>query len=484
MTYLEQHRDEIFKKYTTEELKKDVFNYKNGKGKLTKFINQFFEECIFNCKDNRCKLTPMEALQNDEVMAKIIGAFAKNPKLYFGTEIQNVKKSLSVSGIGARKVSNFCPKNARSIYKRYFDDITGMNILDTSCGFGSRMLATLLNGANYYGFDPNQELFGKLKECHKWLVDNGEVLPTQVCDIHCQGSEEFVPELVGKMDMSFTSPPYFNHESYYNDEGNSTKNYNDYDRWLGEFVVPTLLNTYKYLKVGGLAMINIKNMVSRGKKPLYDDFMRTFQLIKGFEYVETFSMEIMHRTLHKDMNYVGFQEPVMVYKKVAECENDPEEIKKALHLGETPPKPSRKPRTPKQEPEKPEFHITSVWKMDGSPAPAPKIEVLKEPVKVVEPIGEPKPSLKPFDIIVDSMDGIDPRSLGKLMIELKGKVDLTIVHGEIGVDDIVAKLCKGLEVRLNALRGFDGEILPQYIGKRKLVVCQAGQKPEFAIMEG
>ena len=111
-------------------------------------------------------------------------------------------------------------------------------------------------------------------------------------------------------------------------------------------------------------------------------------------------------------------------------------------------------------------------------------DAVTEEVKVVDP---PKPTLPPFDIIVDSMSGIDPRSLGKLMIELKGKVDLTIVHGDICVgdvaDDIVAKLCKGLEVKQKALRGFDGDILPQYIGKKKLTRCQAGEKPEFAIME-
>ena len=35
MTYLEQHRDEIFKKYSEEELSKDVDNYVSGKGRLT-----------------------------------------------------------------------------------------------------------------------------------------------------------------------------------------------------------------------------------------------------------------------------------------------------------------------------------------------------------------------------------------------------------------------------------------------------------------
>ena len=481
MSYLDEHRDEIFKKYPNEELLRDVWNYRNGKGRLTKVINQFFEECIFNCKDNRCKLTPMEVLQDDDWMKKILALFVKNPKLYYGTEVANVKKSLSVSGVGARKVANFCPRNARSIYTKYFKDVTGLNILDTSSGFGSRMLATLLNGANYYGFDPNPELNGKLKECHKWLVDNRQLADNQVCELYCKGSEEFVPELVGKMDLSFTSPPYFNHETYAAHGGTSTSNYNNYYGWLYEFVVPTLLNTYKYLKVGGIAMINIKNMVSRGRKPLYDDFMRVFQLIDGFEYVETFTMEHQHkRTLKAGMNYVGYQEPVMAYKKVAERENSKDRIVDMLKAGV-----KAVVHAPEEQPK--ELHITSVWREDSKPAPAPKIEVLEKPVQEVKVVEPPKPTLPPFDIIVDSMDGIDPRTLGKLMIELNGKVDLTIVHGDICVgdiaEDIVAKLCKGLGVKQKALRGFDGEVLPQYIGKKKLVKCQAGEKPEFVIME-
>ena len=195
-------------------------------------------------------------------------------------------------------------------------------------------------------------------------------------------------------------------------------------------------------------MINIKNMVSRGKKPLYDDFMRTFQLIKGFEYVETFSMEIMHRTLHKDMNYVGFQEPVMVYKKVAECENDPDEIRKALHLGETPAKPPRKPRTKKVETQKPESTQDA------------------------------------FDIVVDEMDNIDPRSLGKLMVELKSKnIPLRIVHGQYDTDDVVDRLCKGLQVPRWPLRDANGFVMKGNAGKRKLNYCKAGEKPGFTKME-
>ena len=39
MNYLQQHYDEIFKKYSDEELLKDIENYKKGTGKLNKHRN-------------------------------------------------------------------------------------------------------------------------------------------------------------------------------------------------------------------------------------------------------------------------------------------------------------------------------------------------------------------------------------------------------------------------------------------------------------
>lgn len=42
MNYLKEHYDEIFKKYSNEELKKDVYNYINKKGRLNKVLNHFF----------------------------------------------------------------------------------------------------------------------------------------------------------------------------------------------------------------------------------------------------------------------------------------------------------------------------------------------------------------------------------------------------------------------------------------------------------
>ena len=323
MSYLDEHRNEIFKKYTDEELLRDIHNYVNGGGKLNKVLNHFFEECIFNCKNNNKPKTPMEALQCDEDMEFILSYIASKPKFYTGSEVANVKTWLRNSTRIARKVANFCPKTARDIYFRYHDkNGQRLNCLDTSCGFGSRMSAVLLSGHNYCGFDPNPELYAKLIEYKNWLRENDVIKPAQRCGLYKHGSEIHRPELDGLFDVSFTSPPYFNLESYGEDESASTSNYDNYDKWLSDFAKPTINNTYYYLKNGGIAMINIKNMTNHGKHPLFDDWFKLFETHGGFELLEVFEMKHQSKRNfwmncgYTEEEFHGFKEPVMAFRKV------------------------------------------------------------------------------------------------------------------------------------------------------------------------
>ena len=329
-TYLEEHRDEIFKKYSDEELIKDVENYKHGKGKLNKVLNHFFEECIFNCVAVRGDKSPMEALQNEKDMEYILNYVNSKSNFYTGSEVANVKSFFRNGGRIAQKVANFCPRNARDIYFRYFKDcdLSKINCLDTSMGFGSRMSSVLLSGANYCGFDPNKELFGKLVECKDFYYKHGVVNKEQKCDIYCQGSEIHKPELDNMFDVSFTSPPYFNIEKYSDDECASTQNYDNYELWIEDFVKPTIDNTCKYLKNGGYLMINIKNIsrprnnTNTPKHKLFDDWFEILSNRDDLEFVEVFDMEIGKRQCGMGGTYTmeefnGFKEPVMVFKKVS-----------------------------------------------------------------------------------------------------------------------------------------------------------------------
>lgn len=317
MSYLDEHRDEIFKKYDNDTLLKDIYNFRNGRGKLTKVLNQFFEECMFECCGKKTKISPMDCLKDDELMQKILDYVASKPKFFTGNEVQNVKSCFRNSMSWVRKVANFPPRTARDIYLRYFDNCARLNCLDTSCGFGSRMSAVLLSGNNYCGFDPNPKLYNKLVEYKQWLQDNYVITGNQKCGLYKHGSEIHRPELDGLFDVSFTSPPYFNLEKYGDDTSASTANYDNYAAWVNNFVIPTVNNIYAYLKIGGYAMINIKNISK--EETCFDDFFKAFESIYRFKYVETFDMKIVKKNygMAAGVGDIKNCEPIMCFRKVS-----------------------------------------------------------------------------------------------------------------------------------------------------------------------
>ena len=321
--FYKKYKKDIFKKYDDKELFKDIENFKYGKGKLYKVLNHFFEEIIYKCSNKRGGKSPFEVLQDDDTILKIFEYIKSKPNFYTGTFIQNLKSFFRNGGKIAQKVANFDPQNAKNIYFRY-NGINGrkLNILDTSMGFGSRLSAVILSGHNYIGFDPNKELFNKLVEYKYWLKNNGYIDKNQSCNLLCKGSEIFDSRLVDKIDVMFTSPPYFDLETYSQDKGQSIIMFNKYDLWLDKFAKPTIENIYKYLKIGGYAMINIKNMTNGKKYNLFDDWFEIFSNIKGFEFVEIFEIKhqskrnVVMNTNYSKEQYKGFKEPVMVFKKI------------------------------------------------------------------------------------------------------------------------------------------------------------------------
>lgn len=314
MGFLEEHRTEIFKKYSDEELLKDIYNFRCKNGKLTKTLNHFFEELIFESCGRSSTISPMDVLKDDEKLKEIFAYIETKPKFYTGNDVTNLKSYMRNAVSWVRKVANFSPKTAREIFNRYNIDGESLQILDTSAGFGARLSGAVLSGHEYVGIDPNKKLVGKLNEYIDFLEKYGLIGHGQA-EIIEGGSETFYPELEGRFDLMFTSPPYFNLERYSDDGCASTENYDNYPAWLSNFIHPTVFNVYKYLKVGGYAMMNIKNLP---KYPLYDDVKEAFGFVDGFVFVESFDMK-----LPSAKNYgmagnctIPKAEPVMVFKKI------------------------------------------------------------------------------------------------------------------------------------------------------------------------
>ena len=330
MSFLDEHYDDIFKKYSVNELLKDIASFQKVNGSsLEKVLNHFFKEEIFKCWNIAGKKSPMEFLANDEEVKKAFEIIERFPKFFASDSIvSNLESFLRNQSRFTNKVANFNPRDARDIYFRYFPEhlkgFSGdrLNVLDPSAGFGARMLAVLLSGQNYFAYEPNKGVYNQLCVCVEFLRTNGVISSDQVCDIRCQGSESFVPEWLGKMDVSFTSPPYFNLEFYSDDGCASTRNYGDYRKWLIEYVVPTVSNIQYYLKLNACAMINIKNLT--GAEHLFDDWFKVFQrVVRGFELVEVFNLKFRQAKRNarkgKDENpdeFEEYSEPVMSFRKV------------------------------------------------------------------------------------------------------------------------------------------------------------------------
>lgn len=125
--------------------------------------------------------------------------------------------------------NNFQVTLAASIYKMF----NGKRIFDSSCGWGDRLIAAIALNMEYCGTDPSQ--------CLKPLYNN--IIETlgnkNIHKIYNIGIEELDTTLVGKFDLCFSSPPFYDLEIY--DDNNvkqSTSSYKTMTDWENGFLIP------------------------------------------------------------------------------------------------------------------------------------------------------------------------------------------------------------------------------------------------------
>tara|TARA_R110001592_G_scaffold22037_2_gene88078 strand:- start:1659 stop:3089 length:1431 start_codon:yes stop_codon:yes gene_type:complete len=192
-------------------------------------------------------------------------------------------------GLGQPAV-NFPPLTARYLYEHYTNHIkqdTPLNIYDPSSGWGGRILGAMssIKRIHYIGTDPNTDNF--IDEVgvsrYEYVADffNNEVLESNpfweeeknTFHYFQEGSEHIgnhpdFQQYKGKLDMVFTSPPYFDREQYSEDEEQSFKAYPKYDDWRDNFLNPTLTNAFNSLRENRYLLWNIAD-IKIGKDKYY-----------------------------------------------------------------------------------------------------------------------------------------------------------------------------------------------------------------------
>lgn len=234
---------------------------------------------------------------------------------------------------------NFPALTAKWIYENYTNHIEQdepLIIYDSSSGWGGRIIGAMSTRkkVHYVGTDPNPDNF--IDELgisryeyvanfyNKNCVDDFSDKLTSFFEVEKQGNtyELFQDgsELIqhnpkfqkykGKLDISFTSPPYFNREQYSQDEKQSFKAYGEYEDWRDNFLRPTLTTIYEYLKNDRYILWNIAD-IKIGESTYYPLEQDSIDILKelGAEYKGKLKM-LMTRMVGLDPSKSGIKNAV------------------------------------------------------------------------------------------------------------------------------------------------------------------------------
>ena len=329
----EQIRKDFYKGHSEEEMQDILYKLKTEPlvnpdiisdigVNTTPILSTWIDDLLYKAKRINNDMSPDEALQSDECLDKIFAYIKTKPKFYTGNDVNNLKsyfRNSQSSVVNATKVANFSPIAARKVYEKYCPNFYA-TILDYSCGWGARMLGCLTSPFEYkyVGIEPNSKLNERLLKFSEWVCSS--LHRENNTKLYLEGSEVFHEELVNTIDLSFSSPPYFNLEIYCNEESQSANENTTFKAWVEGYMIPTIQNIYKYTKDGGLHIVNLKNLSTAGKEPLLETWIRCC-LAVGFKMVSVDYLVHQSRRQFdknkKNVNFNGDKEPIVIFKKIS-----------------------------------------------------------------------------------------------------------------------------------------------------------------------
>lgn len=230
----------------------------------TNIIKHFCGKEFYAAKGSPKSFSCIEVFNNDEKLKAVL----KN-RIGWAYKIRNGEKvsynfpmsdSMLIQGMRssalAHSVSQFKPSVAKFIYSKY----AKKRVFDYSAGWGARALGAISLGLEYYAVDPLTA--NPVNRMIKFFGGTGKVLK--------QPSEEGfdAPEC----DFVFSSPPYFNLETYSLDSKQSLSRYPDYNNWLEGYWRKTVRNCLEILSADG--KFGVAMVPKVGKHEIADDIVK------------------------------------------------------------------------------------------------------------------------------------------------------------------------------------------------------------------
>jgi hypothetical protein len=162
------------------------------------------------------------------------------------------------------------------LYERYTAGVSQPVIWDPSSGWAGRLAGAITSRTKplYIGCDPNTDhlwsdadgmMHSKYTEIAAYHASHSALdAPPKVLFFPC-GSEVMQDQPAfqkykGKVDIVFTSPPYWFRELYSDDEEQSARKFTEFEDWCEGFLKPTLETAAQWLRPGGILLWNIADI--------------------------------------------------------------------------------------------------------------------------------------------------------------------------------------------------------------------------------
>ena len=197
----------------------------------------------------------------------------------------NIRRALDLVSGGT--IANFKPMNARAVFEYICPTMWG-NVLDFSSGYGGRMLGSMTSNMryNYTGIDPNTKTYNGLEALGELMNELGL---GSGYSMHNIPSEQFNPE-PGSYDAAFSSPPYFNLETYTDEPTQCMNSCSNLDEWFDKYAEPTIKMLHTALAKDALYAVNIADYKDGKEEFKIVDRWKDISEKNGFKYIEQIDM--------------------------------------------------------------------------------------------------------------------------------------------------------------------------------------------------
>jgi hypothetical protein len=258
--------------------------------------------------------TPLEAFADDKILKRCLTRML--------TKGTGIKETLigGVGGIaitsGTQAAANFRPAYALKMYRKYCQK--GDNVLDTSMGFGGRLLGYIASGIGgiYHGIDPNSISVNGNIQMAKALNFTDWVFDTSPVEDLFDLPVGFLNKRRGSMDFAFTSPPYFCKELYA-DYGNNQSwiRYKTGEQWKEKFLDKMMEYQALCLKDEKYSLVNIEDVTIKGKRYPLVEWCKDSANKAGFTFVGTDSFQLQKRIGRGHEGKEIAEETVLIFRK-------------------------------------------------------------------------------------------------------------------------------------------------------------------------